>query len=98
MQWPNDRIDIVIDGHKIDAAPNDYVPGLLQSIEQWPDPVLKNDALALLPQKLAPQVFGHTEYEKRTKILAVATVYASLGLMSGGACTSCIDTLKELVP
>lgn len=98
MQWPQDWIIIEIDGHKIHAAPEEYIQGLFQIVTGWQDPNKRNHAFGLLAAILQNKTLPAGEYEVRTKALAVATVYASVGLASPDACDWCIDTLEPLVP
>ncbi len=96
--WPHDWIIITIGNHQIHAAPHEYLHGLMLTVAQWQDHEARNRALQVLAQLLQDQALDPAEYSVRTRALAAATVYASLGLASSDACTWCIDTLEELVP
>ena len=98
MKWPHEWTTIDIDGYLIHAAPHEYVHGLLQIVTQWQDEEQKNLAFNYLGQLMVEKVLEEKAYVERVEGVAVATVYASLGLASPDACQWCIDTLEALVP
>ena len=98
MNWPTDWIDIHLGGKTVNGGPDEYITGLFQIVTQWQDAGKRNHAFGLLSQLMQPAQYPSQEYRHRTELLAVATLYASIGLSDPPAVDFCIDTLEELVP